>query len=193
MRKIRKMKAIFLFILISMLLVGCGAKGDPEDNGDISKQEDIQKDSNNTGQQDVSAKDYSGYFFEDNNVKIYMNTDVVPVVGNLGQASEYFESESCAFKGLDKFYFYSGFEISTYPMDGKDFISAVDLVDDTVSTPEGIYLGSTVEDMIAAYGEDYNESLGSYSYIKDDSNLQFITEDGEVIGITYFAIVDGLE
>ena len=178
-----------------MLLVGCGAKEDADnkDNGNTSKQEDIQNDGNNTGQQDISANEYSGYFFEYDNVRIYMNTDVVPVVAELGQESEYFEAESCAFKGLDKFYFYPGIEISTYPMDGKDYISAVDLQDDTVSTPEGIYLGSTVEEMIATYGEDYKESMGSYTYTKDDSNLQFITMNGEVIGITYLAIVEGLE
>gem|GEM_PF-6107738 len=47
--------------------------------------------------------------------------------------------------------------------------------------------------MISAYGEDYIEELGSYTYIKDDSKLQFIVRDGEIAAITYFAIVEGLE
>ena len=184
---------IFLFILLSILLIGCGPKEDPDvkdDKENISQVEDSNNDNNKT---DETEKEASGYFFEYNGTSIYMNTDVVPVIEALGEARDYFEAESCAFKGLDKVYSYPGIEISTYPMDGKDYISSLDLADDTVSTPEGIYLGSTVDDVIAAYGEDYQESLGSYTYTKDDSKLQFITMDGEVIGITYFAIVEGLE
>ena len=41
-----------------------------------------------------------------------MNTDVAPVIEALGEPLHYFESESCAFKGLNK-YTYGGFEIST--------------------------------------------------------------------------------
>jgi len=122
-----------------------------------------------------------------------MNTDVKSVIDKLGDPLNYFEAESCAFKGLDKFYTYPGFEITTYPMNGKDYISSVNLMDDTVSTPEGIYLGSTVDDMIAAYGDNYTESSGSYTYIKDDSKIQFIVKDDEIISITYLAIVEGLE
>jgi len=66
-------------------------------------------------------------------------------------------------------------------------------MDDSVSTPEGIYLGSTVDDMISAYGDDYVESQGLYTYTLDDSNLQFITMEDEIIAINYLAIVEGLE
>lgn len=178
-----------------MLLVGCGAKEDPDitNNGNTAQQEDNQDDDNQLVEDDNKQKEPSGYAFEHDGVSIYMNTDVVPVVDALGESLEYFEAESCAFKGLDKFYTYPGFEITTYPMDGKDYISAVNIMDDTVSTPEGIYLGSTVDDMIAAYGDNYVESQGSYTYTIDESNLQFITMEDEIIAITYLAVVDGLE
>lgn len=189
------MRKIFLFILVSMLLVGCGSKEDPgtRNNEDAIQEKDNQDDKNQLVENDNIQKEPSGYAFKHDGVSIYMNTDVVPVVDALGESIEYFEAESCAFKGLDKYYTYPGFEITTYPMDGKDYISSVNIMDDTVTTPEGIYLGSTVDDMIAAYGEDYEESLGSYTYTMDESNLQFITMDDEIISITYLAIVDGLE
>lgn len=185
------MRKLLLFILISIMLVGCGSKenaADTKDNNNQPVQEETKTDENQDKQ-----KEPSGYAFEYNGVKIYMNTDVEPVIEALGEPINYFEAESCAFKGLDKFYTYAGFEITTYPLDGKDYISSVNLMDDTVSTPEGIYLGSTVEDMIAAYGEDYTESSGSYTYVKDDSKLQFIVMNDEIISITYLAIVEGLE
>ena len=186
------MKKIFLFIFVAMLLTGCGAKEEPIDNKD-NIDNPVQKENESEQKQDDIVKEPSGFSFGHNDVSIYMNTDVIPVIDALGESLHYFEAESCAFKGLDKFYTYPGFEITTYPLDGMDYISAVNLMDDTVSTPEGIYLGATVDDMIAAYGDDYTESSGSYTYKKDDSKLQFITKDDEVIAITYLAEVEGLE
>jgi len=186
------MRKIFLFILVAMLFTGCGAKEEPIDNKDNSDNTVEDKNEAESKQEDTT-KEPSGFFFENNGVSIYMNTDVAPVVDALGESLEYFESESCAFKGLDKFYTYPGFEITTYPLDGKDYVSVVYLMDDTVSTPEGIYLGSAVEDMIAAYGDNYEESSGSYTYTKDESKLQFIAKDDAIISITYLADVEGLE
>ncbi len=186
------MRKIFLLIIVAMLLTGCGTKQEPLDNKEVNDNP-VQEDTQKEDKQDDSLKEPSGYAFKHNNVSIYMNTNVAPVIESLGECQQYFESESCAFKGLDKTYNYGGFEITTYPLDDKDYISTVYLMDDTVSTPEGVYLGATVDDMIAAYGDNYIESSGSYTYVKDDSKLQFIAKDNEIISITYLAEVEGLE
>lgn len=189
------MKKTILFICISLLLLGltgCGKKDNTVDVNDNQSQP-VQDEKQADESQSQQEKAPSGYAFEYNGVAIYMNTDAEPVVNALGEPLNYFEAESCAFKGLDKTYTYSGFEITTYPLDGKDYISSVYFMDDSVSTPEGIYLGSTVDEMIAAYGDNYTESSGSYTYVKDDSKIQFIASEGEIISITYLAIVEGLE
>jgi hypothetical protein len=191
------MKNIFLFIVLAMVLTACGKNDEPENIEDNPVQEDNQVDINNDNQkeedQDDIQKEPSGYSFEYKDLNIFMNMDVAPVINNLGEALEYFEAESCAFKGLDKTYTYPGFEITTYPLNGSDNISSIYIMDDSVSTPEGIYLGASVDEMIAAYGDDYTESSGAYTYTKDDSKLQFITKDNEIIAITYLADVEGLE
>lgn len=186
------MRKIFLFILVAMLLTACGKQEDPGEIID-NKDNPIQEGNETDNKYEDTINEPYGYSFEDSGVNVYMNTDVVSVIDTLGEALHYFEEESCAFKGLDKTYAYPGFEITTYPLDGKDYISTVYLTDDTVSTPEGVYIGSTVDDMIEAYGNDYTETSGSYTYIKGDSKLQFIVADDEILSITYLADVEGLE
>ena len=64
---------------------------------------------------------------------------------------------------------------------------SIDLKDDTVSTTENISLGSTMEEMISVYGEDYTNQ--EHTYVKE-SKLQFVVNNNdEIIGITYLAIV----
>lgn len=186
------MRKVFLLILVAILLTACGKKEENTDNKEnvnTPVQEEVKSDET----KEDKTKEPSGYAFQYNGVSIYMNVDAAPIVDALGEPSNYFEAESCAFKGLDKTYTYPGFEITTYPLDDKDYISSVYLMDDTVSTPEGVYLGATFDDMKAAYGDNYIESSGSYTYIKDESKLQFIVMNDEIISITYLADVDGLE
>jgi hypothetical protein len=177
-----------------MLLIGCSKEDTPDDIGlpddePVSGQDSKTDDTGST--EDVTDP---GYVFEYNGVTIQMNTDVKPVLEALGEPQQYFEAESCAFKGLDKTWYYSGFELTTYPKDDKtDYISSVYFSDDSVSTPEGIYIGSTVEDMIAAYGENYKGGNNSYTYEKGESSIIFIAEEGEVTAITYLALVEGLQ
>lgn len=132
----------------------------------------------------------SGYTFELNGVTIAMNAEMAPIVEALGEADSYFESESCAFQGLDKVYAYGSVQISTYPVDGVDYVYTVVLKDDTVETPEGIMIGSATEDVIAAYGDADTQTDTALSYTKDDSILAFILDNGTVTDITYTAVTD---
>ncbi|HKL98940.1 MAG TPA: hypothetical protein VJZ06_03400 [Mobilitalea sp.] len=184
------MKKLLICLLFAALLIGCGKKQDTDAND--KKNTDVK-----TGEDNSSEKDKvepSGYPFVYNDVTIYMNTDVAPIKEALGEPAQYFEAESCAFKGLDKTYYYSGIELTTYPKeDGSDFISSINFKDDSVSTPEGIFLGSTAQNVIDAYGEDYEGGATSYTYTLGDSQLLIILEDEEVISITYLAIVEELQ
>lgn len=132
---------------------------------------------------------HSGFVFAANNVEIGMNEEAAPIVAALGKADNYFESPSCAFQGIDKTYTYSNFELYTYPKNKVDYVSSIYILDGSVSTKEGIRLGSTTEEMIAAYGNDYKEELGAYTYTKDKSTLTFIVDNGTVSSIEYTAIV----
>lgn len=131
---------------------------------------------------------HTGYCFQTGGTVIGMNQDVSTFLGSLGSYTNYAESKSCAFKGLDKIYSYAGFDLYTYPVDGVDYVNSIYLSDGTVSTQEGIHIGSTLDDMLAAYGDGYTEEYGVYQYAKDKSTLSFIVTDNVIEAIEYTAI-----
>jgi hypothetical protein len=133
-----------------------------------------------------------GFEFAANGVSIPMNVDAAPIIEALGEPVEYFEAASCAFQGLDKIYTYNGFEINTYPLEEKDYIASVYFLDDSVTTDKGIYLGASFDEVVEAYGEDYVEESGQYTYTLGDTTLAFLIEEDSVTSITYTAIVEGL-
>lgn len=179
-RVIKMKKLSVLLLLIMVILTACGGKEQTPDNNEV-------KDNSNQ-----DASDVKGFMFKYNDVTIPMNVDAEPVLDDLGESMDYFEAASCAFQGLDKVFYYSGFELSTYPQGEKDIISSVNILDDTVTTAEGIYLGSPLDKVISAYGEDYDEENGFYTYSLDDSQLTFVIENDVVTAITYGAVVEGL-
>lgn len=138
----------------------------------------------------TAAVIHSGFLFQNNGVTMGMNEDVAPILSGLGNYNNYAESPSCAFKGLDKIYSYNGFDLYTYPKGSVDYVNSIYFIDDSVSTPEGIHLGSTAEEMLAAYGDGYTEEYGVYTYTKEKSTLSFIVTDGVIESIEYVAITE---
>lgn len=119
-----------------------------------------------------------------------MNAEFGPLRAFLGEPDSYFEAASCAFDGLDKTFTYPGLEIITYPdeeKDNVDYISSVRLLDNTVSTPEGVTIGSTSAEVTAAYGEDYTAFGTQYSYENGDATLNFLFDGDSVISVEYIA------
>lgn len=152
--------------------------------------ENIVENTPNSSSNNQPGADTKGYLFDYEGVTIAMHEKADKILTALGKSKDYFEAPSCAFQGLDKIYYYSGFELSTYPTDDIDYISAVNFTDDSVSTKEGISIGSPAEDVIKAYGKDYTGEKSSYIYTLGKSKLSFITEDNTVTAITYEAITD---
>ncbi len=188
------MKKLLICIMAALLLTGCGSKNPADNSEDQSK---TKQGTEENAAKEATSKDVvkpaPGFEFDYNGTAIQMNTDATSVLKALGDPQDYFEAKSCAFDGMDKTYYYSGIELTTYPNGDKDYISSLYFKDDSVSTKEGIYIGSTLEEMLAAYGDDYKGENGSYTYTKGESSLMFIVENDEVTSITYLAVVEGLQ
>lgn len=177
------LKKIILFLLIMLLVMNIlGCSDSDATNEDLTEAV-------------VSAENevVESYTYTYNETVIELNKEAKPILNNLGEEISYFESESCAFPGLDKVYTYPGLEIQTYEKEGIDHILNINLLDDTIATNEGIRLFDNVSKVKDAYGEDYVEKAGQYIYTKGDTRLSFLIKDDEVIAIEYAAILEEME
>ena len=133
--------------------------------------------------------DVGGYTFtvsKADNYVVAIDDDMADVLKALGEPLSFFEAASCAFEGMDKTYTYSGFVITTRPDGEKDYVNSIRLTDDSVVTPEGVYIGCSADDVTAAYGEG-SRTENVISYTKGNTAMNFVLEGGKVISIEYLA------
>lgn len=189
-----KREKLVILILALMTLSGCGA-GEKVIEGQVQNAQEgnetvASKDPGNGEEEGTTAlKDTKGYAFSVKGISVQTDGDVAQYLPALGEPASYFEAASCAFDGLDKIYTYSGYVIKTYPQKDKDLVSSIILMDDSVSTLEGICIGSTKEAVISAYGQNYTEVGAMLVYEKDSCKLGFLVEDGLVTSIQYTSTV----
>jgi len=196
------MKKIIMLMLCCCMLVGLTACGGSDektiDNGPAATKTPTSDDgTDNTktpdqaqnstgGKQETSSQ---GYVFTYKETEVKIDADATPYVEAFGEPVSYYETPSCAFDNLDKFYTYHGFELDTYYMNGKDLVLGIVFLDDTVSTTEGICIGDTKEKVIKVYGEPTESTDNSATYKKDNMKLVLIFKDGVVASIEYKSMV----
>jgi hypothetical protein len=128
----------------------------------------------------------SGYEFSHNGTSVALGGLASDFTTSAGEPDKIFEAPSCAFVGVDKILYYPGFTVNTFPVDGVDYILAVVFTDDSVATPEGIYLGMTRTDVEAAYGKPSQEEDNGSTYNKGGMSLRFVFENDVAVGLKYY-------
>jgi len=170
----KKITAILLAGLFALALAACDGDS-PTPTGNTPTQP-------TTG----SAPGQSEIFFDPNGVKIIMGAAPAPVLEALGEPLKTLECKSCAQNAKDIDYNYTGFVLTvTYPERGEDYITSIQLTEDKYTTPGGITIKSTLEEVVAAWGTDYEEENGFYKYTQGLSILEFSIEGGLVEQILY--------
>ena len=132
----------------------------------------------------------TGFTFEANGAVIYMDQNMTDVLALLGHTDDVFEAPSCAFDGIDRIFRFPGVQIHTYPDGDEDFVHTINIRDDSVTTLNGIFIGSSLGDVIAAYGSDYEQEFGMFRYTLGRTTLSFFVEDDIVTGILYELIME---
>lgn len=164
----KKICVLLVSIALVCCLVACETADPPLDSSDNTA---------NAGK--------SEHIFVYNGANVSVNDDMSELLSKLGEPKSYFEAASCAFDGLDKTYTYSGFVITTRPEGEKDYVNSILLTDDSVTTTKGIYIGSSREEVVAAYGESSGVVSSKLTYSDGGVSLNFIIENGKVISIEY--------
>ena len=173
----KKIIALVLALAMTLTLAACGGDTTPETTAPAA-------------QNTPATPDASSWKYTVQGVDIQMHADAAPVLEALGEPVSYTEEASCAFTGLDKTYYYGGFYLQTYPMGEEDFVYSLWLVDDSSTTPEGIYIGASQAEVEAAYGTEGFNGSNAYIMPGTTSTLTIILTDGVVSSIQYDAVVE---
>ena len=174
----KKIFALILALTMVFALAACGGETAPETTAPAA------------GDATPVTPDASSWKYTVQGVDIMMHANAAPILKALGDPVNFTEEASCAFTGLDKTYYYGGFYLQTYPMGEEDFVYSVWLVDDSSTTPEGIYIGASQAEVEAAYGTEGFNGSNAYVMTGTTSTLTIILTDGVVSSIQYDAVVE---
>lgn len=101
-------------------------------------------------------------YFESRGVRMEPMMEAAPVLSALGDPIGSFEADSCAYIGKDLFYYYPGFELTVNEVEGVDRITAITVVDDTVTIPQGLRIYDEEDKLLDTLGG--TEESGVYTY-----------------------------
>ncbi len=170
MRKRNLLAATMLIVCVG--LTACGGADKKTEGTQVQTQQSVQSS--------------TGYVFKSKDLEMCIDGNVSDYVAKLGTPSGgYYEAKSCAFEGMDKFWYYDGFTLQAYQKDGVDAVYAITFDDDTVKTVEGVKIGDGKDKMVVAYGNDYKQDASVYKYASGNMELQFTVKDDVIMGITY--------
>ena len=132
-------------------------------------------------------KEEVNYSFKSGEVGFSVHHDADAVIEKLGDPIDLVETPSCGGgEEPDREYTYAGFKFNTVNENGLNKIVKIVLTDDSVSTPEGISIGSSRDEVVAAYGESFTEnSSGTLTYTDGTTKLMIGIKDGAVSAIHY--------
>lgn len=184
----KKMLCILLSAAVLAALSACAPSGDPA-APEAPKATDALPKTTESTQPAPSEAGEEALAFVYQGTTIQPNAPAEPILSALGEPKSYTEEASCAFDGLDKTYFYGSFYLQTYPAEDGDRVFCLWLVDDAVTTPEGIYIGSTEQQVKDAYGEDSLDG-SACTVTRGDCKLTLILTDGVVSSIQYDAVLE---
>ncbi len=168
------MKKLYLLVTMVVMVVCLTACGE-------SEAQEIGSESTETSEAGTTVA--SGYSWEVEGVELYIDAAPEETVDLIEEEAEYFESPSCAYDGTDKIYTYNNYVVTFYEEEGEEGISLITLTSDLVTTTEGVSIGASYDDIIAAYGEATSESDTLISYEDDGTELRFVLSGDSVISI----------
>ncbi len=145
----KKILALCIALLLIFAMVGCGEVED-DDNVPLNN-----------------------YYVTYNGIQLEVGVDMKNYVSKLGDYTSE-DGEACGTNEKDVIYTLSGIEIETHVSGSSEIIRQIKITNDSQKTSKGITIGSTRDEVTAAYGNDYTEgSSGAIRYEGDTSLIEF--------------------
>ena len=190
----KRLTAIFLCLIMLICLCACDNGGSGSSQGSNLPAGSGSGEASTSGSSEDPGSDEpaSGsadeeYVFVYGGVTVDMSSPSADTVSALGDALSYFESESCAGLGMERYYVFASFQLVTAEYHGEEVIYSVYFLDDTIATKEGAYLGMTTDQVTTIYGSDALITANQYVYTRGSCDLCFIFGDGILQAIEYRA------
>ena len=178
-KQVRSALAVGLVLLLALMAACSKIEQNKEEPGQSSEAGQSSSQSEEVQQ----SNEQGGYRFLAGTVALMPGASFSPEA--LPQAVQQAEIPSCAFEGLDEVYTYEAYEVTAHKEGDAMQVYAVYLLEPSVSTEEGVSLGDTKEQMIAAYSDAYTENGSEYIYAKGQTQLCFILQGEVIISIEY--------
>lgn len=134
----------------------------------------------------VKAHAYGDLYFCANGFDFGIYDPIEEVTAHIEPNTTY-AGQSCAFDGDDIYYFFNGFEVMANVIDGAERVTAITLTDDTVRTPDGLYIGMTEAELTEKTGKS-PDSAGLHTSTDGTAQRNVTVQDGTVRAIAYVPV-----
>ncbi|MDR1892024.1 MAG: hypothetical protein LBQ48_03325 [Oscillospiraceae bacterium] len=147
-----------------IILTGCNSGGEGSDSSAAGTPSAERV--SGAGQTEMGTFGKGDLRLEIAGVEVVLMTDSASLIAALGNGYEMAENISCHFAGsMDRDFFYPTSEneeilVSTYGLEGRYVIGEIRFGSDKYKTKKGITAGSSVQEVIDAYGENYTVDEG---------------------------------
>jgi len=145
----KKLLCLILTLVLIFALFGCGEKAEapaataPAQTASASTSAGPETEKPVEEAAEAAAEE-TGLNFRSGEVVIRLGEPMAELTAALGEPNGgTFESPSCAYQGSDYYYYYDslGLELTANELNGTVCLTAITLIDDTVTTPEGLRIG----------------------------------------------------
>lgn len=167
MKRIKRATSIILAIACCMAVIMMLSSCSQEENGG--------QNGNNDSLFYVTYKD----------VRIELNKKADEVLEKLGAPQYEDNLGDCGGIGVQMKYTYGDIAINTLKEEKGEVVHKISFMNDLISTPKGIFIGSDEQDVRDAYGKPSSEENGKLIYKNGDLELEFIIKSGSVSAVNY--------
>lgn len=141
-----------------------------------------------TAEQLTTLPAYEKLFIQVGELRIGILDDANVVLSALPPPFGTFEAESCAYQGMDSFYYYDGFQLMVNEIDEERKITSISIKDDLFKTPQGVKFGlsmTAVKELMAPLKLDLNESGDTLFYLDCKTVLKLRFNQDKLIAAEY--------